>query len=502
MPKHLPLIERAVDFGTRTAIIDPTGTYSYADLLEASRRVAARLLDGGEDLREARIAFLVTPGFAYVATQWGIWRAGGIAVPLGLAHPTPELEYVLDDTGASHVLADAALLERVRLLAEGRGLPLYELGEVLPATGEEDESALPAVESDRRAMILYTSGTTSKPKGVVTTHAMIQAQIETLMKAWGWTANDRILHVLPLHHVHGIINVLSCALWSGAVCEMPPKFDAEAVWSRLASGELTLFMAVPTIYAKLIAHWQQASTEEQQAMSAGCRTMRLMVSGSAALPVSTLQTWRNISGHTLLERYGMTEIGMALSNPLRGQRVPGCVGTPLPGMEVRRVDDQGNPAADDVPAELQVHGPTVFREYWNKPQATREAFIDGWFRTGDITVVEGGVYRILGRSSVDIIKSGGYKVSALEVEEVLRRHEAIAECAVVGVEDEEWGQRIAACVVLRRGASLDLPSLRAWSKERLAAYKSPSLLLVVDDLPRNAMGKVQKPAVATLFASS
>jgi malonyl-CoA/methylmalonyl-CoA synthetase len=171
-------------------------------------------------------------------------------------------------------------------------------------------------------------------------------------------------------------------------------------------------------------------------------------------------------------------------------------------MEVRRVDDQGNPAADDVPAELQVHGPTVFREYWNKPQATREAFIDGWFRTGDITVVEGGVYRILGRSSVDIIKSGGYKVSALEVEEVLRRHEAIAECAVVGVEDEEWGQRIAACVVLRRGASLDLPSLRAWSKERLAAYKSPSLLLVVDDLPRNAMGKVQKPAVATLFASS
>jgi acyl-CoA synthetase (AMP-forming)/AMP-acid ligase II len=225
MPKHLPLIERAVDFGTRTAIIDPTGTYSYADLLEASRRVAARLLDGGEDLREARIAFLVTPGFAYVATQWGIWRAGGIAVPLGLAHPTPELEYVLDDTGASHVLADAALLERVRLLAEGRGLPLYELGEVLPATGEEDESALPAVESDRRAMILYTSGTTSKPKGVVTTHAMIQAQIETLMKAWGWTANDRILHVLPLHHVHGIINVLSCALWSGAVCEMPPKFD-------------------------------------------------------------------------------------------------------------------------------------------------------------------------------------------------------------------------------------------------------------------------------------
>jgi len=500
MSQNLTLIERAAEFGTRTAIVDPTGTYSYADLLEASRRVAARLLDGKEGLQEARIAFLVTPGFAYVAAQWGVWRAGGIAVPLGIAHPTPELESVLDDTGATQLVADAALLERVRPLAEGRGLPLYEIGKVLRTANEEGESALPAVESDRRAMILYTSGTTSKPKGVVTTHAMIQAQIETLVDAWGWSADDRILHVLPLHHVHGIINVLSCALWSGAVCELPPKFDAAAVWSRFTSGELTLFMAVPTIYAKLIAHWRQASPEQQQAMSAGCRAMRLMVSGSAALPVSTLEMWREISGHTLLERYGMTEIGMALSNPLHGQRVPGCVGTPLPGMQVRRVDEQGDPAADDVPAELQVRGPTVFREYWNKPEATREAFIDGWFRTGDITVVAGGVYRILGRSSVDIIKTGGYKVSALEVEEVLRQHEDIAECAVVGVEDEEWGQRIGACVVLREGASLDLPALRAWSKERLAAYKSPSLLLVVDDLPRNAMGKVQKPAVAGLFA--
>ncbi|MEQ8784938.1 MAG: acyl-CoA synthetase [Pirellulaceae bacterium] len=500
MSEHLPLVARAAAHAERTAIVDPTGTYSYADLLEASQRVAETLLNGEQDLQERRVAFLVTPGFPYVAAQWGVWRAGGVAVPLGLAHPTPELEYVLDDTGAAQVIADAALLERVRPLAEGRGLPLHEIDDLLKPTSEQaNEASLPAVDSERRAMILYTSGTTSKPKGVVATHAMIQAQVETLVEAWGWTADDRILHVLPLHHVHGIINVLSCALWSGALCEMLPKFDAAQIWERFAAGDLTLFMAVPTVYAKLIAHWQAASPAQQQAMSDGCRAMRLMVSGSAALPVSTLETWREISGHTLLERYGMTEIGMALSNPLHGERVPGSVGSPLPGMEVRRVDEQGQAAANDAPAELQVRGPTVFREYWGKPEATREAFVDGWFRTGDITVIENGVYRILGRSSVDIIKTGGYKVSALEVEEALREHEAIAECAVVGVEDEEWGQRIGACVVLREGASLDLAALREWSKERLASYKSPSLLLVVDELPRNAMGKVQKRAVAALF---
>jgi malonyl-CoA/methylmalonyl-CoA synthetase len=237
-------------------------------------------------------------------------------------------------------------------------------------------------------------------------------------------------------------------------------------------------------------------------MSAGCAAMRLMVSGSAALPVTTLERWKTISGHVLLERYGMTEIGMALSNPLHGNRVPGHVGRPLPNVEVRRVDPQGQPAAPEVPTELEVRGPTVFHEYWNNPEATRAAFHDGWFRTGDVTVVEDGVYRILGRSSVDIIKTGGYKVSALEIEEVLRTHPDIRECAVVGVEDEEWGEQIAACLVLNGAAVLTLESLRKWLKERLAIYKVPSRMMTVDDLPRNAMGKVQKPAIKKMFADS
>jgi len=282
---------------------------------------------------------------------------------------------------------------------------------------------------------------------------------------------------------------------------MLPKFDAAEVWRRLCeSRELTLFMAVPTIYTKLIAHWDAALTAEQERMSAACRRLRLMVSGSAALPGSVFETWRAVSGHALLERYGMTEIGMALSNPLHGERKPGHVGAPLPGVEVRLMADDGRLPADGTPGEIQVRGPTVFLEYWRHPDATRAAFTaDGWFRTGDVAVREHAVYRILGRASIDMIKTGGYKVSALEIEEVLLAHEAISACAVVGIPDAEWGERVAAAVVLRPGQKLDPTVLREWARARLAPYKIPSRWLAVADLPRNALGKVTKPQVAELF---
>lgn len=376
------------------------------------------------------------------------------------------------------------------------------------ATGTAPRSPLPDVAEGRRALMVYTSGTTGKPKGVVTTHANIAAQITSLVTAWEWRAEDAILLVLPLHHVHGIVNVLACALWAGARCEMlpPPGFDAERVWSRLARGDLTLFMAVPTIYGKLIAAWDAAPPDRRRAWSRGCAppAMRLMVSGSAALPVQRLERWREISGHVLLERYGMTEIGMALSNPLHGARRPGFVGTPLPGVAVRLVDDAGRPVPAGTPGEIEVRGATVFREYWRRPEATVAAFRGDWFRTGDVAVQEdeGGAYRLLGRSSVDIIKTGGYKVSALEIEEALRTHPAVLDCAVVGVEDPEWGERICAAVELRAGAGegFTLDALQQWAKERLAPYKIPRALLSVAPLPRNAMGKVTKPEVAKLFA--
>jgi malonyl-CoA/methylmalonyl-CoA synthetase len=499
---RVPLIAQAQRRDGRTAVIDSQGSFTYNDLLEAASRVATALLAGREDLQEERVAFLLTPGFPWVAPQWGIWRAGGVAVPLPLNSPRPELEYIIDDTEASTLVFDTQAATLMSPTAAARGIRALSYDQLSARQPAELPVTTPDITSERRAMILYTSGTTSRPKGVVLTHVNIAAQVMSLVEAWEWSARDRIVLCLPLHHVHGIINVVSCALWSGASCQMLPRFDANATWDAIASGNVTLFMAVPTVYAKLIYAWDTASPERRARLSQSCTRLRLMVSGSAALPMSTLQRWKEISGHTLLERYGMTEIGMALSNPLRGERVPGSVGTPLPSVEVQLVGEDGKPLAPGTPGEIEVRGPSVFVEYWGKPDATRDAFREGWFRTGDTAVVENGVYRILGRTNIDILKTGGHKVSALEIEEVLRKHPAVAECAVVGVSDPEWGERVAAALVLNDGDALDLPSLRTWAKELLAAYKLPSRLLLLDALPRNAMGKVVKPAVVVLFQAA
>ncbi|HEV7589031.1 MAG TPA: acyl-CoA synthetase [Longimicrobium sp.] len=492
----LPLISRARAHPDRVAIADAAGERRYAELLDASARVASALLEGGAGLGEARVCFLVPPLFEYAAVQWGVWRAGGIAVPLAVSHPPAELEYAIGDADAEIVVAHPDFAEVLRPLARAHGARFV----VTPDALRFPPAALPAVDEARRAMMLYTSGTTGRPKGVVWTHANLRAQLETLSEAWGWRADDRTLLVLPLHHVHGIVNVLSCALWNGAACEVQAKFDAYDVWDRIGSGALTVFMAVPTVYNRLIAAWEGAGPARREHLSAACSRLRLMVSGSAALPVRTLERWREISGHTLLERYGMTEIGMALSNPLHGERRPGFVGAPLPGVEARLVEEDGSAVEPGAPGEIEVRGPGVFLEYWRRPEATAEAFREGrWFRTGDVAVEEDGSWRILGRRSVDIIKTGGFKVSALEIEEVLRTHPAVAECAVVGVDDAEWGERVCAAVELR--AALTLDELQPWARERLAPYKLPRALLAVDALPRNAMGKVLKPEVAKLFAT-
>ena len=481
---------------TRPALIGRDGTYTYGDLDVASRRVAAALLQGQDDLAEARVTFFVAPSCAYAAVQRGIWRAGGVAVPLAISHPPAELEYVVRDSGASAVVADASVAAVLGPIAHAAGARFVTTEEALAAPTADH---LPHIGAPRRGMIVYTSGTTGRPKGVVTTHSNIGAQISSLIEAWGWSPSDRLLLVLPLHHVHGIINGLGSALAVRATCEILPAFDAAVVWDRLASGEISVFTAVPTIYHRLIASWDAASETVRRARSAGVRRLRLMMSGSAALPVKTLERWRAISGHTLLERYGMTEIGMALSNPLHGERRAGFVGTALPGVEVRLVDESAQPVADGMPGELEVRGPAVFKEYWQRPQDTRDAFRAGWFRTGDVAVVEQGAYRLLGRTSVDIIKTGGYKVSALEIEEVLRTHPDIAECAVVGIDDADWGERVSAAVELRPGTDLSLAQLHEWAKPLLAPYKIPRALRVLAALPRNAMGKVVKPDVAALF---
>jgi malonyl-CoA/methylmalonyl-CoA synthetase len=499
------VVARAERWGGRTAVATAGRTYTYAQLLHSCRLEAARLLGGGVDLREARVVFLVPPGAEHVVAQWAIWRAGGIAVPLSSSQAPAEWEYIVADTRASIIVGGGEAGEALAAIAARHGAAYLDAPRVpLPGTAAASSLAagLPGLTADRATLIVYTSGTTSRPKGVVTTHANLAAQMSTLVEAWGWTEHDRVLHVLPLNHVHGIVNVLGCALWAGACCEFLAPFDAAACWERFAGGALTLFMAVPTIYSKLLAAFEAADEGRQRRWAEGARGLRLMVSGSAALPVRLLERWRAVTGHVLLERYGMTEIGMALSNPLHGERRPGSVGLPLPDVKVRLVDEDGRQVGEQEPGEIEVSGPGVFREYWGRPEATDAAFRDGWFRTGDVAVVEGGRYRILGRRSVDIIKTGGYKVSALEIEEVLREHPAVAECAVVGLADEEWGERVGAALVLRDGArreAVALDGLREWAAPRLASYKLPTRLVVVLALPRNAMGKVVKADVTKLF---
>ncbi len=486
----------------KTAIISDNQLFSYSDLQIASDQFAHELLAGQTDLAEMRVAFMVAPGFDYVRVQRGIWLAGGVAVPLCTSHPLPSLQYLIEDTQAEIVVVSPEFEPVLGQYVAQKGLRFLVLGS--PQTASPGD--LPNITPDRRAMILYTSGTTNLPKGVVTTHANINAQVSTLVRAWEYTEQDNMLCILPLHHVHGIINVVGCTLQAGGTVEFLPNFSAQAVFDwflRITQqNQVGVFMAVPTIYFKLIAHFETLPNAQQQALTAAMKTFRLMVSGSAALPVSVMERWETISGHRLLERYGMTEIGMAISNPYRGERRAGHIGQPLPGVSVRLVDEQYNDVdspGDASPGEILVKGANVFGEYWGKQEATEATFTpDGWFKTGDVAVLENGYYRILGRSSIDIIKSGGYKISALEIEEVLRTHPQIDDCSVVGIDNEEWGELVVAALVVN-DINLNISELTVWIRERMPAYKTPRRYKIVDELPRNAMGKVTKNDLKKLF---
>mmetsp|Transcript_1009 Transcript_1009/g.4315 ORF Transcript_1009/g.4315 Transcript_1009/m.4315 type:complete len:379 (-) Transcript_1009:1035-2171(-) len=358
--------------------------------------------------------------------------------------------------------------------------------------------------------MIFTSGTTGRPKGVLHSHGNVTAQITSLVEAWEWTDADRILHFLPLHHIHGIVNKLYCGLWAGATVEFSAcGADPAGIWQRISQPQppLTVFMAVPTIYAKLLEAipLDAAGGRVRPDVQRGLRSIRLMVSGSAALPEPVFEKWRQLTGHTLLERYGMTEVGMALGNPVRGPRLPGYVGQPFPSMQVRVVDEEEGTAT--MPREagaLQLKGPQVFSlGYWRNPEATAKEFTsDGWFKTGDVAVYDpspaGGdgqaSYKISGRASVDIIKSAGYKISALEIERCMLEHPNILEAAVVGESHETWGEVVTA-VASKRSSEAGphtVFELKEFLEDKLAAYKVPRVFYVVEALPRNAMGKVNK----------
>jgi malonyl-CoA/methylmalonyl-CoA synthetase len=490
----LQIVENAKNYLGKTAIVDSKVEYTFSELLQRSEAVSASLLEENADLNQKRVAFIISPGFEYAAIQWGIWRAGGIAVPLCITYPFPSLQYVIEDTRSEFLIVGPEYEELLSPYKPNPSIKFISLAEI-----KFDGTAnLPEIDKSRGAMILYTSGTTNLPKGVLTTHANIEAQISTLVKAWHWSSEDYTIGILPLHHVHGIINVLCSALWSGATIQFLHPFSAEEVFETFEERKVTVFMAVPTIYFKLIAQFEVFPEERKRKLNTIMENFRLMVSGSAALPVSVMAKWKEISGHCLLERYGMTEIGMAISNPYHHDRKAGYIGQALEGVEIRLVNEENQVVLPGHAGEIQVKGYSVFKEYWGKPEATAKTFTeDGWFKTGDIAVIEDSYFRILGRDSIDIIKSGGYKISALEIEEVLRQYPGIKDVGVVGIPDEEWGEIVVAALVLEN--PIDTKTLNTWLRERMPAYKTPRSYKIIEDLPRNAMGKVTKNELKKLF---
>jgi len=480
----------------KTALIDGTVSISYATLNRCIEQLVSSLLVNRADLNEERIAFFVPASLHYVTALFAIWRAGGIAVPLNISAALPELEHALVTAGVTRLLTVNEHLPKLTELCASLRIEMVTLEQPQQAASQAPTLAHP----ERRAMILFTSGTTSKPKGVVSAHKTIRAQIRTLIEAWAWSADDSIPLFLPLHHIHGIINVLCCGLWAGATITLFPKFDMENILQQVSQRRYNLFMAVPTIYVKIIQYLDTLSAEQRELICSGFAAMRLNVSGSAACPVKVYNDWLDLTGQTLLERYGMTEIGMAIANPYNGDRRAGAVGIPLPGVSVALFDEEHRQiTAEDLPGEIRIKGDNVFIEYWQNQEATTNSFHEEWFCTGDIAVLESGYYRIMGRSSVDIIKSGGYKLSALEIEGTLLTHEAIAECAVIGVEDETWGESVTAFLVLKADADLDYTTLKSWCEKKMSAYKIPKNIKILSSLPRNAMGKVTKPDLKKYF---
>ncbi|CAF3319462.1 unnamed protein product [Rotaria socialis] len=530
----------ALDNPNKIAVIDSNGRYSYSHLLAASVQLRDKLLSVTDDKQKSahkRIAFLCNPDASFVVAQWTCWLSRAICIPLCKDHPQALLDYYIDDAKCSHLIVSPEYEKLLRPLADKFKIPLIiltnkdvQLDEKktyfqLPNQQELDIFS----KSTDDALILYTSGTTGKPKGVVHTVTTLRAQMDAMLSAWRLTKNDTVLNVLPLHHVHGMINCVMSPLYAGGTVVMMNKFDAEQTWNHLLNDRnpsVNVFSAVPTIYIKLMEHIKNSSNKDVKKLCSD--HIRLFLSGSSALPESIFQKWHELTGFEIVEQFGSSETGRVLSNKLEGNKLAGRVGLPMPDLKVRLVQKDDNnidkivvegtydkvnifqeEKDGKVQGEVYVKGPTIFKYYFNKEEATRKAFdSEGYYIMGDMAEYDkqNNTFRILGRSSVDIIKSGGYKISSLDIESVILHHPLVNECVVIGVKDLEWGERVTAIVVLQPGKKeqdLTLEQLRDYCKKKLPAYQCPTRLKIVDKLERNAVGKVNKKELnAKLFPPS
>ena len=466
--------------------------YTWRDIERATARIA-NLLDWLQLPAGARVAVQTEKSVEALLLYLAVLRAGYVYLPLNTAYQSSEIEYFIGNAEPSVVVCSGKNFGWVSKIAFKAGtkhvftLNEDRTGSLLERAATHADSHTPAQRTtDDLAAILYTSGTTGRSKGAMLSHANLLSNALTLKSYWDWRPGDVLIHALPIFHVHGLFVASHGALLNGSKMLWFGKFAPRAVVARLP--EATVFMGVPTLYVRLLA--EPSFTRE------ACRSMRLFISGSAPLLIETFNEFRERTGHTILERYGMSETVMLTSNPYDardGERRGGTVGYPLPGVSVRVRDEQGQIAPKGVIGGIEVKGPNVFAGYWRMPEKTKEEFTDdGWFKTGDVGRFDDDGYVVIVGRSKDLIITGGYNVYPAEIEGVLNEMPGVAESAVIGVPHRDFGEAVVGVVVTKPDAALDGASLIANLKSRIANFKVPKQLFIVDELPRNTMGKVQK----------
>jgi malonyl-CoA/methylmalonyl-CoA synthetase len=463
--------------------------WRWRDLEQASARIA-NLLVSLQLPAQSRIAVQVDKSPDALCLYLATLRAGHVFLPLNTDYQKGEIAYFIEDAEPAVVVCMPSRLADVSAIAAGLGSThVFTLSDdgsgslIDAAAPHADDFSTVACEPSSLAAVLYTSGTTGRSKGAMLSHANLASNALTLHTVWRWRQDDVLLHALPIFHVHGLFVAIHGALLSGSKMIWLPRFDAKEVVRHLPGA--TVFMGVPTMYVRLL--------DEPAFDNTAAAGMRLFISGSAPLLAETFRQFETRTGQRILERYGMSETVMLTSNPYEGHRAAGTVGLPLPDVAVRVVDDAGKPCACDEVGGVEVRGPNVFGGYWRMPEKTREEFTqDGWFKTGDVGRFDvQGYLTIVGRSK-DLIISGGYNVYPKEVESYLDDMPGVVESAVIGVPDRDFGEAVTAVVVAQAGAQLDGASMIATLKSLIASYKVPKRIHIVDELPRNAMGKVQK----------
>ncbi|MGL5004886.1 MAG: malonate--CoA ligase, partial [Casimicrobium sp.] len=476
--------------------IDTGRHYTWQDIEDETARMA-NLLCSLALPEGARVAAQTEKSVEALLLYLAVLRAGYVYLPLNNAYQAAEIGYFIENAEPAVFVCTSKTKSWIEPIAANASVAhVFTLDEdgsgtlINAAATQSNEHAIAERNANNLAAILYTSGTTGRSKGAMLSHRNLLSNANTLVDYWEWSSRDVLIHALPIFHVHGLFVASHCALLAGAKIIWFSKFDAKAVIAQL--NRATVFMGVPTLYVRLLA--------ESTLTKATCGSMRLFIAGSAPLLLETFNAFRERTGHTILERYGMSETVMLTSNPYRTNsgepssgRRGGTVGFALPGVSVRVSNDRGERCAIEEIGNIEVRGPNVFSGYWRMPEKTKEEFTgDGWFKTGDVGKLDPhGYFTIVGRSK-DLIISGGYNVYPAEIEGYINEMPGVAESAVIGVPHPDFGEAVVAVAVAKNGMTLDANTMVSALKSNIANFKVPKRLFVVNELPRNAMGKVQK----------